>query len=244
MRTLLVSVTTLFLFTVSVAHGGGNGDSGVHNHNQQDEHDEHKTDKSHKQDGDYHDEDQVPAKGVFNGAPEEKSNHTRTTTDHHKEVDQTLLRSLLPGLAGAPNIHPMIVHFPIALFVVASVLILLSWKWKPDELLLVSKWFFWIGVGVLPIAVATGFFAIGGWGNGHVVAHRNLMLITSGLAFILAVLAFLIRKKGKRIQRIVLTIGLVVISITMTLGADRGAWLVFVEGSGVQSEGHRHNGEH
>lgn len=241
MRTLLVSVTTLFLLTVPVACGGGNGDSDAHNHHHEDE---HKTAQSHQRDGNHHDETHVSSKQGGNHTSEGEVGHTGTTTSHHREEEKTLFQSLLPGLAGAPNIHPMIVHFPIALFVVATALMLLSWKWKPDELLMVSKWLFWIGIGVLPIAVATGFYAIGGWGSGHVTAHRNLMLITSGLALIVAVMAFLVRKKEERLQRIVLTIGLVVVSITMTFGADRGAWLVFVEGSGVQSEGHLHNGEH
>lgn len=188
------------------------------------------------------------------------------TTDHHRENEAVhsagdkneqsseaghpdpsegsgqsgLLNTLFPGLTGAPNIHPMLVHFPIVLLCMSLLFVSASWFWKPEEFLTTAKWMFWLGLVALPITAGTGFWAIGGWGGGHVTTHRNLMLITTGLAFLLfGLLRWLADRQ--RLYRIVMTVGLIIVVTFMTLGADRGAWLVFVKGSGVKPAEHVHN---
>jgi uncharacterized membrane protein len=161
-------------------------------------------------------------------------------TDHSEGSGQSrFLNTLLPGLTGAPNIHPMLVHFPIVFLWTSLLFVGASWFWKPEEFLAMAKWMFWLGLVALPITAGTGFWAIGGWGGGHVTIHRNVMLITTGLAFLLfGILRWLADRQ--RLYRIVMTVGLIIVVTFMTLGADRGAWLVFVEGSGVKPAEHVH----
>jgi uncharacterized membrane protein len=154
--------------------------------------------------------------------------------DHSKDSDQSgLLQYLLPGLTKVPDIHPMMVHFPIVLLWTSLLFVGTSWFWKPDKFLTTARWMFWLGLIALPITAGTGFLAVGGWGGGHVTIHRNLMLITVGLAFLLFGILYFIPDR-QQLYRIVMTVGLVIIVVFMTLGADRGAWLVYVKGSGVK----------
>lgn len=60
------------------------------------------------------------------------------------------------------------------------------------------------------------------------------MLITTAFGVLVGIVLYAIQNQSDRAQRIFLTVGLLLVSITMTLGADREGWLVFVEGSGVK----------
>lgn len=161
-----------------------------------------------------------------------------TSEGHHPAAGESV--SFMPGLAGAPNVHPMLVHFPIAFLVTSTLLFLLSWIVYPDRLFMLGRWLYWLGLMSLPVVAASGFWAIGGWGEGHVVGHRNWMLLTTFTAYLLFVVARYVSNR-ERMYRVVLTIGMIVVTLFMTIGADRGAWLVFVEGSGVQSAQQAHN---
>lgn len=67
------------------------------------------------------------------------------------------MRDLLPGLYGAPNIHPRVVHFPIALWLSALLFWALAVVRKQDDLWRVGRWLLYLGtVGGL-VAVAVGF---------------------------------------------------------------------------------------
>lgn len=168
---------------------------------------------------------------------------TVTTTGHGASTthpSEGLLKPVLPGLSGAPNFHPMLVHFPIVFLVTATLFVLLSWISYPEHFLMLGRWMFWLGLISLPVVLASGFWAVGGWGGGHVSGHRNLMLLTTLLAYLVFAAGRFVSSR-KRLYRIVLTVGLVIVTMVMTLGADRGAYLVFVEGHGVQSAQHRHS---
>lgn len=162
-------------------------------------------------------------------------------TEHHDSSQKLgLLKTLLPGLTEVPDIHPMLVHFPIVFLWGTFVFVVGSWFWKPDFFLSMGRWLFWLGLISLPITAGTGFLAVGGWGGGHVTTHRNLMLITTALAFVLfAVLRYVSNRQ--RLYRVAMTVGLLIVLAFMTLGADRGAWLVYVEGSGVKPVKQTHN---
>ncbi len=186
-----------------------------------------------------------------NDAQPQKGTQVR---DHHAETGEgnrsvhseqpagSLLSTFFPGLTGVSNVHPMVVHFPIVFVYTSLLFVLLSWKWGTTEFLAFARWTFWLSLVSFPVTAATGFLAVGGWGSGHVTGHRNLMLITVGLSFGLWIVLRFVSNRTYW-YRLVLTLGLLIVTVLMTLGTDRGAWLVYVKGSGVQSGGHVHSSE-
>ncbi|RME75676.1 MAG: hypothetical protein D6776_02705, partial [Planctomycetota bacterium] len=119
-----------------------------------------------------------------------------------------------------------------------------------DDILGFARWLLWLGVLGAGAALASGWIAADRMGHdapGHdlVHLHRNWMFVASGLGLLSAVLASVLSKSalGRKLVAVLLlaTVGV------LTVGADRGAELVFRYGVGVRGEappeGH-HHGEH
>jgi uncharacterized membrane protein len=170
---------------------------------------------------------------------ETSSSSTIQKSDHHEETNKPLMSKLFPGLSGAQDIHPMFVHFPIVLVFTALFFAVLSLFGRSDQFIRTARWLFWLALVALPVTVLTGFIAVGGWGDGHVVGHRNWMILTLVSAYLLFGVTRWVADRD-RLYRIVLTVGLLIVSVLMTLGADRGSWLVYVEGAGVTPAEHVH----
>lgn len=69
------------------------------------------------------------------------------------------MEHILPGINAAPNIHPLFVHFPIALWLAALLFWIVALAKKNDELWRFGRWLLYLGtIGGLA-AVATGFLA-------------------------------------------------------------------------------------
>ena len=156
----------------------------------------------------------------------------------------------LPGLDAAPNVHPVLVHFPIALWLTALLFWLLATARRRDDLWNAGRWLLYIGtVGGL-MSVASGFWATEQMGHdspGHglVHVHRNFMVAATTLAVLVAAAAYASRRSKSTRVRAALTAALVLTAGVMTVGADRGAELVFRYGIGTAGEqpdddGHDH----
>jgi uncharacterized membrane protein len=158
---------------------------------------------------------------------------------------------LAPGFHAAPNLHPMFVHFPIVLWLTALVLWIIALIRKSDELWRLGRWLLYAGTLAVLVAIGTGLAATDQMGHdapGHemVHVHRNLMLITTGLAVVATGVAWVWRHSTSTSPRRAQLGLLVITTIVMTLGADRGAELVFRYGIGtagttpVESDQHTH----
>lgn len=146
-----------------------------------------------------------------------------------------MIEQLLPGLSSAPNVHPMVVHFPIAFWVAATGAWLLAVARKRDDAWRFGLWLHLLGVLGAAIAVAFGFWATDKMGHdspGHdlVHVHRDIMLWATGLALIVTALGWWKRTAKLRVP---LTAMSVVLVSLLAIGADRGAELVFRYGIGV-----------
>jgi uncharacterized membrane protein len=165
------------------------------------------------------------------------------------------MESILPGLSAAPNLHPMVVHFPIALWLAALLFWSLAVVRKQDDLWRTGRWLLYLGTLGGLVAVGTGFWATEAMGHdspGHglVHVHRNFMITTTSLALITAVFAHVTRSSTSARLRFGLVALLGVTAGVLTLGADRGAELVFRYGIGTAGEtppaadGHDHDHDH
>ena len=144
---------------------------------------------------------------------------------------------MLPGLKAALNYHPMFVHFPIVLWLGALLFeIVAVWR-ASDELQRTASRLLYLGTFAAIITVITGLEAQNSVAPGSaqraVGIHETLMLTATSLAIVLCSFAFFMRKNFPPHLRRVLLLGLIVLAVFVTIGADRGAQLVYQYGSAV-----------
>ena len=150
------------------------------------------------------------------------------------------MSELLPGFDAAPNIHPMLVHFPIALWLSALLIWVAHVATQRSDLWDTGRLVLTLGTLGGIAAVASGYWAtdqMGHSGPGHdlVHVHRDWMVATTALATVTTAGAWLYRG-GSLGPRLGLVGLLLVTGGLLTVGADRGAELVFRHGVGVLGE--------
>ena len=156
------------------------------------------------------------------------------------------METLFPGLRAMHNLHPLFVHFPIALlmtaFVVQAIVVLGRREpWQPFA----SGLLYLGALSALPTAL-TGLLAeakaekLAGFTPAMGTAldfHSTVMYIVTGLAVVLAAIALWKRARMGRGVAAILLVGLLVLVVLMGVGADRGGQLVYEYGVGGQKMG-------
>ena len=157
------------------------------------------------------------------------------------------MKAILPGLNGMLNVHPIFVHFPIVFWLGALLFEALA-VLRPapggaglgssDELHRTAARLLYLGTLAGLLAVGTGLLAqeaVPEKGPAHEVVelHETLMLITTSLALGLCMVAFFLRNNFTPGRRKLLLLGLLAVAGLLTIGADRGAQLVYQYGTAV-----------
>jgi uncharacterized membrane protein len=143
-----------------------------------------------------------------------------------------MLEIILPGVQHLQNIHPLLVHFPIAFLVGAALFYFLSWIFRNQIFATTAFLLLILGTLAAGAAVGTGLYAEEGVMVSHSVRehllelHETLMLITLGLSIVLSVWALIARPFPKKRKWIFLLLFLVLLGI-MTVGTDYGARMVY-----------------
>jgi uncharacterized membrane protein len=139
---------------------------------------------------------------------------------------------LLPGLQHLQNIHPLIIHFPIALLMSAALFYALAWVFRKDTLTATAFFLLILGALSACVAAGTGLYAEDGVMVSFSVrehlldVHERFMLVTTGLSIILSIWAVIARPFPKKGRPIFLLLFLALL-VVMTLGADYGARMVY-----------------
>ncbi len=166
-----------------------------------------------------------------------------------------MMATLLPGLRSALHLHPMLVHFPIAFWVAAALLWALAMARSDDKLWQLGLWLHSVALVSAFLAVGAGYWATSILGHdapGHhlVHRHRDIMLIATGLAFVITSIAWW-RRSASHPWRAFLLLGAIAQAFIVIAGADRGALLVYQRGVGVElsdapapSHSHQQHEEH
>lgn len=122
--------------------------------------------------------------------------------------------------------HPVIVHFPIALFIVSALFEALA-VWRKQPMFAAVAYFNLLGAAIsIPFTIATG---LGAWQwqlegatlKGNLLIHLTFAIATATLILVLFGIRFRLRKRGKspRAAYFVMTaLGLIMITITGHLG--------------------------
>ena len=160
--------------------------------------------------------------------------------------------NILPGIESIQNIHPLFVHFPIALVLVTLLFEVLWWLNKKESFRQTATYLLYLSAVAAIAAVITGYIASSGLGHdapGHdfVHEHRDLMYWMTGLLVATTLLVLFVRSLRVGKARRFLILPLLLVSGLLMLGADKGGRLVFEFGMGVKTtseqSGHQEEGE-
>jgi len=101
----------------------------------------------------------------------------------------------------------------------------------------VAAWMLYLGTLAAIVTVLTGLAAENSVPPGDAMRavgiHETLMLVSTSLALALCIFAFLARKNFTAQLRKLMLLGLAVLAVLLTIGADRGAQLVYGYGTAV-----------
>ncbi len=150
----------------------------------------------------------------------------------------------MPGLESMLNLHPLFVHFPIALTLVAALFVILHLATRRADFISMGSSLIYLAAVSAVMTTVTGYGAADSLGHdspGHdfVHTHRDIMLWYTALISTLAVLHGLARSNiwgwlshwAFKAARLLLLAAAVVMLI---IGTDRGGQLVFQYGMGVK----------
>lgn len=143
-----------------------------------------------------------------------------------------------------PNLHPMLVHFTLALTITAFGTMLLAWlfksvHWIHHEGLIVSRWCLWLAALAAIATVGAGFHAfytVNHDAISHTVmkTHRNWALVSLAVLLLLAVYS-LRRFMRKQDNTRGIFLGLFIAVVLVVTTGWYGAELVYRYGVGVIS---------
>ena len=136
------------------------------------------------------------------------------------------------GLAAVQNLHPLVVHFPVALLTLAALLYVVAWLSKRDSWAWPALWMLAIGTLAAAVAVWTGLRA----GDGVMVAqsvrehilihHEHVMITASAMSVLLTVWGLYAPPIPQRGRLVFLALA-VAMAFLIAKGADYGAWMVY-----------------
>lgn len=158
-----------------------------------------------------------------------------------------MIEILFPGLSALQNVHPMLVHFPVAFFLGALAMEGMA-VFRDEKFHLVATWMLYLGTFAAIVTLFSGFIAAGtvasaspdghqAPGHEFIHIHRSWMTATTLWGILLSGYLFWINKRESwRSQRWGFFFGLILLVALVSLGADRGGRLVFEFGIGVNPE--------
>lgn len=143
-----------------------------------------------------------------------------------------MLETILPGVQHLQNIHPLVVHFPIAFLVGAALFYFMSWIFRNQTFATTAFLLLILGTLAAGAAVGTGLYGEEGVMVSRSVranlleTHEKLMLTTLGVSIGLAIWAVIGRPFPNK-KKVLFLFLLVVLLGIMTVGADYGARMVY-----------------
>jgi uncharacterized membrane protein len=161
-----------------------------------------------------------------------------------------MFNTLMPGIAGMHNIHPLLVHFPIALLSMFFVLDLLGTVARKAHWRSAASYFLYMGTIAALFTVLAGFKAAESVAHGQAVhaimeTHEHLGVFVLSLSGVLSLWRL---KSGGIIHNAANVLFLILstlLVVIMSFGADLGGLMVYhygvaVDAVTVADDGHLH----
>jgi uncharacterized membrane protein len=145
------------------------------------------------------------------------------------------------GLREMPNIHMIVVHFPIALLPVGLGCDLLGLLFGSRDLQVAGRWMLWIGTLAAALAVWTGYEGtddvhpyVSDAAEDLMAVHMNLQLGTLGAAVGLSLWRLVARAPFPDRGRPLYLLIAAVMILNLTVASDFGGQMVFLHGVAVR----------
>ena len=163
----------------------------------------------------------------------------------HVSIVPTHVRWGLTGMTEMKNLHPIVVHFPIALLMASALFYLMGILFRKENFFFIGKWLLYFGTVGAAIAVWSGLEAAE-----HVlhneeahlimVPHQYLGIGIFVLGFLFSLWLFFSKVNIPAKGRLIFLVGMLCLAAVITQQADFGGRLVFLHGVGV---GKKNNAE-
>jgi len=167
-----------------------------------------------------------------------------------------LFSTLMPGISSMDNIHPLLVHFPIALLSVFFVLDFVGTFAKKQQWRGMAGSFLYLGTLLATFTVIAGFIAADTVSHGenvHAIMEKHEDLGLAILSLAIALSAWRLKHNGLfkgYVNGVFLTLS-ALLCILIALGADLGGLMVYQYGVAVKAltitestHDHNHADEH
>lgn len=145
-----------------------------------------------------------------------------------------------PGIHALPNIHPLVVHFPIALFTSFLFLELIAIIRRSEKAFYAASWTLYLGVVFAVTAILFGMQAAltvphGGIVHTIIDQHESYAITATGIAAILSLWRSVAGERllGLTLARCVHLLMAVLMVVFIFLAADLGGLMVYKFGVGV-----------
>lgn len=148
------------------------------------------------------------------------------------------------GLKGAQeliNIHPLFVHFPIALLLTSTAFYFLGSVFKKEDLLAAAKWELFLGTLAAGATVWTGLRAAETVAHDEIthqimMMHQYFGFAVLGISIALSVWVLISKANIPAKGKPAFLFTLLVLAAVLTQGADFGGRMAFGKGVGVRNE--------
>ncbi len=135
-----------------------------------------------------------------------------------------------------PLLHPRVIHFPIALFIGAIGMELLSLIFKKDRFHRTAIDIYVVATLITPLVVLTGLQEATHLHLGHPVLtiHKNFAFLTMWTSLISLPILWMVHKKNPKMLRLVFLIFLLSIVTLVAITGHNGGRMVYEYGVGME----------
>ena len=133
-------------------------------------------------------------------------------------------------------VHPKVIHFPIALFIGAMGMEVLSLIFKKDNLHRTAFHMYILATVITPFVVLTGLQEAEHLHLSHPILtiHRNFALLTMWGSLVSLPILWLAKKKGEKVLKIVFIVFLLMLAAFVSVTGYNGGRMVYEYGVGME----------